>query len=81
MALNCSREKVLCGCDVSVLAQQEINRVALLIDRTVEVLPLSTYTNIGFILSPRPAGWMGKAIPPLLELRNIALYPSEDQTV
>ena len=35
VTLNCSREKALCGCDISMPAQKKVKCVAKLIDGSV----------------------------------------------
>ena len=38
----------------------------------------SYIADVGLVYSPRSPYWASKAAPSLLELRDIALYPSED---
>ena len=45
-------EEAYGGRFIPVLTQQEIDRLALLIDRTVEIAPLPLHFDIGFIDSP-----------------------------
>lgn len=78
LLLNCSHEKPLRGLNISVLAQQEIDGVALFTNRTVEVLPLASHADVGLVYSPRSPYWASRAATSLLELGDVALYPSED---
>jgi hypothetical protein len=45
-------EEAYGGRFISILTQQEIDSLALLIDRTVEIAPLTLHFDIGFIDSP-----------------------------
>src|SRR5262245_43030529 len=45
-------EEAYGGRFVPVLTQQEIDRLALLIDRAVEIAPLALHFDVGFIDSP-----------------------------
>jgi hypothetical protein len=61
-----------------VLAQQEVHCVALLIDSSVEIFPLSSHADVGLIYSPRHTDSASKSVPLLLEFGHIALDPSQD---
>jgi hypothetical protein len=52
MAADRFLEEAYGGRFIPVLTQQEIDRLALLIDRTVEIAPLPLHFDIGFIDSP-----------------------------
>ena len=45
-------EEAYGGRFISILTQQEIDSIALLIDRAVEIAPLTIHFDIGFIDSP-----------------------------
>lgn len=72
------REKPLCCGNISVLAQKEVNSVALLINCSIKVLPFPASADVGFIHSPRPTDRASETIPLLLVLRYEAQYPSKD---
>jgi hypothetical protein len=79
--LNCFLEKALCGCDVSVLAQQKVNRVALIIDSTIEILPFTANPDVSLFHSRRPTDRASEIVPLLVELRDVVLYTSEDSSM
>jgi len=62
-----------------VLVQQEVNRVALLINGSIEILPLAANADVSLVYSPRPTDRASETIPFLLELRFEAHYTSKDR--
>ena len=50
--MNIFLEEAYGGRLIPILTQQEINCLALFIDRTVEIAPLPLHFDIGFIDSP-----------------------------
>jgi hypothetical protein len=78
MPLYCSREETLSCGNISTPARQGINRESVLIDCPVEVTPSPSDLDLCFVHTPRRADRSGVAIPALLELRDIALDPSQD---
>jgi hypothetical protein len=76
MPVNCSREKPLRGLSVSVPAQHKVNRVSLLINSSIKILPSAANAGICFIRSPRTTGRASEAAPSLFEPRDVALHPS-----
>ena len=69
------------GRDATVAAEQEINRLALLVDGAVEVVPLRFDRDIRFVHSPRGADGVGEPAPALLELRHVAGYPTGSRAI
>ena len=67
------------GRDATVAAEQEINRLALLVDGAVELVPLRFDRDIRFVHSPRGADGFGEPAPALLELRHVAGYPTKNR--
>ena len=61
-----------------MLTQQEINCQSLSIDSTVEVRPAPSDSDVRFVHAPRGADGSCVTGLTLLELRDVALDPSED---
>src|SRR5215207_9428335 len=78
MPLYRSRKETLSCCNISTLAQQEVDREPLPIDSAVEVTPSPKYSDVRFVHPPRSADRSSVAAPTFLELRDIALNPSEN---
>lgn len=78
MPFNSSYKESLGGGNIAVSTWQEINRQSLLIDSAVEVSPPPSDPDLRFVHAPRRTDGSCVAVPPLLELRDIALDPSED---
>lgn len=76
--LNSLGEEPLRSINISVLTQQEINSVRLLINCPIKILPLTPNADVCFIHSPRRADRASKATPFLFELSDVVLYPSQD---
>ena len=81
MPLCCAREETLGGGNISTLAQQKINGESLLIDSPVKVPPAPSNLDICFVHASGCADLSSIATPTLLELRDIALNPSQDGSV
>jgi hypothetical protein len=64
-----------------MLAQQEIDRESPLIDCTVQVSPPPFDSDVSLVYAPRSADGSGIVTPAPLELRNVALDPSQDSGV
>jgi hypothetical protein len=71
-------EEAYGGRSTSVLSQQEVYSLTFLIDRAVEIAPLTLHFYIGFIDSPGWADWARIFLPQFLEGRNEALNPSQN---
>jgi hypothetical protein len=50
--MNIFFEEAYGGCSIPIFTQQEIDCLALFIDRAVEIAPLTLHFDIGFIDSP-----------------------------
>jgi hypothetical protein len=79
MLLYGSYEEPLRYSNVHVFAEQEIDCQAMLIDGAIEVGPSPSDSDISLVHSPRCADRSSISLPPLLELRDVALNPSEDR--
>jgi hypothetical protein len=71
-------EEACGGRFITALTQQEIDRLALFIDRAVEIAPLTLHFDIGFIDSPGCADGARIVLPLSLEDWNEALDPSQN---
>src|SRR5262249_25952932 len=63
---------------IPILTQQKIYSLALLVDRAVEVAPLTLHFDVGFINSPGRADWACVFLPLFLEDQDEALDPSHN---
>ena len=63
---------------IPILTQQEIDCLSLLIDRAVEIAPLTLHFDIGFIDSPGCADRTRIFLPHFFEDGNEALDPSQN---
>ena len=52
MARQCLVNEALGGLQVTVLAEVELDSIAVAIDGAIEILPLAFYLNVGFIQVP-----------------------------
>jgi hypothetical protein len=66
--------------DTAVSAKQEVDRLAMLVNRAIQVVPLRFDLEVRFINPPRRTDCLGESIPAFLKLRYIARYPSKDRT-
>src|ERR1035438_175421 len=84
-AWSVRRERVekgcLCGGNSTVAAEQEIDGLAMLVDRSVKVMPLRLDRDIRLIHPPRSADRFGEPAPALVELRDVPRHPSQDRRV
>src|SRR5262245_11793173 len=71
-------EEAYGGRFIPTLTQQEIDWLTLLIDRSVEIAPLTLHFDIGFIDSPGLADRTPIVLPLFLEDGNEALDPSQN---
>ena len=74
-------EERLGGCNPAVSAQQKVDRLAVLIDSAIQVVPLRLNLDIGLVNPPRGTNGLCELLPALLELGNVPSHPSEDGTV
>ncbi len=78
-ARQCLAKECLRSGDASVSAQQEVNGLAVLVDISVQVVPLRLDSKVRLLDSPGSADRSGESRPALDELRNIAHHPSKDR--
>jgi len=78
LALERSPEKRLGGCDIPLGLEQEIDGLALFVDRSIDVGPAAFDLHVGFVDAPRGAGSAGEAVPALFEFGDVARYPTHD---
>ena len=70
------------GCSDSAIApQQEIDRLSVLIDGSIQIVPLPADRNIRLVRSPRAADAAAESVPTLLKLWYKPQSPSEDRRV
>ncbi len=72
-------KECLCGRNSTVAAEQEIDGLALLVDRAVKVVPLRSDGDARLIDSSRRANGSRESVPALLELRNETSDPPKDR--
>lgn len=66
------------GGDKSLGAQQKVHRFSRLVDGAVEIGPPTLDLDVDLIHAPRSAALAREAVPPLFELRSVALDPAHD---
>jgi hypothetical protein len=62
-----------------MFTQQEIDREPLLIDCTIQISSSPADLDVSLVNAPRRIGRSGIMTPELLELRDVALNPSQDR--
>jgi hypothetical protein len=72
-------EKGLGRCYIPLRTQSEVDGVAIPVDGAIQVDPTATDLQIRLVNTPRATALACIAIPALLELRNISLYPAHDR--
>src|ERR1700733_1737441 len=75
---DCFIEERLRCFNVPSLAEPEVNRMASLVHRSIQVSPLATNLDISLIDSPGATSWPAEAIPAFDELRRILPHPTQD---
>ena len=78
MSSNGSSEEPSSSGNISMFTQQEIDREPLLIDCTIQISPSPADLDVSLVNAPRRTGRSGIMTPELLELRDVALNPSQD---
>ena len=67
------------GCsDSAVAAQQEVDGLAVLVNRPILVVPLSPNADVRLVGSPRPTDAATESVPVLLKFRHESKGPSKD---
>ena len=74
-------EERLRRCDSAVATQQKVNRLPVLVDGSIQVVPLSPNADVRLVGAPRPADASPEPVPALLELRYETQRPSKDGRV
>jgi hypothetical protein len=74
--IDCPSEVSFSGSNIPVLAEQEIDRVSVLIDGTVEVTPSPSDSDVSLVHAPRGADGPCVTAPAFFELRHEALNES-----
>jgi Domain of unknown function (DUF3387) len=69
----------LCGGDPTVAAEQEVDGLALLVNRSIEIVPLGFDRNVRLIDPPRRTHASRESAPSLLILRNVPSHPSQNR--
>lgn len=74
-------KECLRGVDAAVGTQKMVDRLAVLIDRPIQVVPSASYGNRGFVDPPRAVHAARVSRPSLLELRHVAQHPAQNRRV
>jgi len=73
-------EALRCG-RIPVVRKREIDRGTCGIDRSIELLPFPSHTNISFVHPPGTVGRLQFSAATLVDLRSVALHPTPDRGV
>ena len=65
--------------DSSIASKQEVDGLAMLVDSSVQVVPLRLDLDLRLIDAPRGADRLGEPMPALLEFRHIPRNPTKDR--
>ena len=71
------RKKACAAAMPHIFAQQKVNGLTVLIDRTVQIVPSTADTDIRFIYAPRSSDASTEAAPALFKLGNVTGDPSQ----
>ena len=71
-------EEGLCCGYIPSAAEPEVNRLARLVHRPIQIGPLAADLDIGLIHSPGATSGPAKAVPPLDELWGVTANPTQD---
>ena len=69
-------EEPLGRVEIAVSGEEEVDWVAVLVDSSVEVAPLTTHLDVGLIDPDRPAVRLAKLAQPLLDQRRVGEHPT-----
>jgi hypothetical protein len=78
---QCFAEECLCSGDTAIRTKQKIHRLAVLVDRPIEKMPLAPDAYIGLIDAPGSIHGSSEAVLSLLKLRHIANHPTMNRRV
>ena len=70
MACKCLSNEALCGRQVTVFAEEELNRVANTVDSTVKIHPLAAHLDVSFVDVPLASDDTLALVETLQELRR-----------
>jgi hypothetical protein len=81
LALKRPAEKRLGSRNIALGAEQEIDGLSLLVNGAIEISPAGLDFDAGLVDAPGHTSAACKAVPALLELRNVMLNPTHDRRV
>lgn len=70
-----------CGSYSALRMEQRLDRLAFLVDSTIEVSCFRPGPNVGLINAPGRADRLRATVPPLLLLRHVSIDPAHDRSV
>ncbi len=68
----------LCRRNAAVRAKEKVDRLSLLVDRSIEVMPFASNGNVRLVGAPGTTDGPRESVPALLKCRHVPGYPSED---
>src|SRR6266403_472177 len=68
----------LCRCKSAVTAKEKVDRLSLLVDRSIEVMPFASNGNVRLLGAPGSTDGPRESVPALLIFWHVPGYPSED---
>src|ERR1700690_36225 len=71
----------LCRGNATVTAKQKVDRLSLLVDRSIEVMPLASNGNVRLVSAPGSTDGSREWIPALLIFWHVPRYPGQDCAV
>src|ERR1700722_7437573 len=71
----------LCRRNSAVTAKEKVDRLSLLVDRSIEELPFAANGNVRLVVAPGSTDGPRESVPALLIFRHVPGYPSEDCAV
>src|ERR1700676_3493679 len=69
------------GGNAPIRSQHEVYAAPLLVNGSVQIVPLALDRDVGLVNAPGATDRAGKSIPALLKFRNIPNHPSHDRRV
>jgi hypothetical protein len=70
-----AKERIFCR-NAAVMAKEKVDRLSLLVDRSIEVMPLTSNGNVRFVGAPRSTDGSTESVPALLIFRHVSGYPA-----
>ena len=68
----------LCRRNSVVTAKEKVDRLSLLVDRSIEVMPFASNGNVRLVDAPRSTDGSRESVPALFIFRHVPGYPSQD---